>query len=255
MKTIEDFFSEVRDFHEYLKSRSSSTIHTNKYEEQAKELYADWQQVKISLKPFTGEEVIRTIDKNFSDFLEESRKSQSSVNNSAEYLGHIEDLYIEHIYPNISHREIEAGFVNTLVSELQQIEDDKYHEYIQEAVQSIQAGAYRGAVVLGWQAAMYALYIELENHQEPIHVAYEKKFKTKPEIEVDNFWDFQKMKDKDILILSESVGIIDKSLKDMLMREKDIRNKAAHPGIYDVGPNGTKALLETVIQLLVELDL
>jgi len=100
---------------------------------------------------------------------------------------------------------------------------------------------------------MFALYRELEKGDDPIHVAYQRQFGTTPDVDIDDFWDFQKVKDRDILILAESVGLIDKSLKDMLVREKDIRNKAAHPGIYDVGPNGTKALLETVMQLLVKL--
>lgn len=255
MKTIEEFFEEVEVFREYLDARSGKTVHTDKYEETAQELYADWQQVKVSLKPYIEQDTISSIDKHFTTLLRESRKSRSDVNNSLDCTRFIEDQYIEHIYPEISHRNIEAGFVNSLVAELEQIQEDKYHDYMEEAIQCIQAGAYRGSVVLGWQAAMYALYQGLKDHNDPIHVAYQKKFGTTPDFKIDSFWDFQKMQDKNILILAESVGLIDKSLKDMLNREKDIRNKAAHPGIYDVGPNGTKAFLEAVMQLLAELSL
>lgn len=255
MKSIETYFEEVSTFYGELSSKSTDTIHTDSYEETAREIYADWQQVKISLKPLIEGPIIEEFDECFNSLLRESRKSRSSVNKSVNHLREIEDLYIEHVYPEISHREIEAGFVNSLVAELEQIQNDKYHEYLEEAVQCVQAGAYRGAVVLGWQAAMYALYKELENQDEPLHVSYERTFNTTPDFRIESFWDFQKMKDENILILSEGVGIIDKSMKDMMVREKDIRNKAAHPGIYDVGPNGTKALLEGVIQLLVELDL
>lgn len=255
MKTIEDFFEEVEEFHDDLDSRSTDTIHTQSYESTVRELYADWHQVKISLKAFVGDDLINELDKQFSGLLEESHKSRSSVSESANYLKNIERVYIKYIYPDISHREIEADFVNNLVSDLEQIEEDKYHDYMEEAIQCIQAGAYRGAVVLGWQAGMFAIYRELEENGDPIHVAYEKKFGTTPDVNIGDFWDFQKMKDRDILILAESVGLIDKSLKDILDRDRDVRNKAAHPGVYDVGPNGTKALLETVMQLLVELGL
>lgn len=254
MKTIKEFFQEVEDFYHELDSRSSTTIHTSSYERTVRELYADWYQVEISLKPLIHTSVIESIDDSFNQLLSESRKAHSHRKKCVKYLKDVVDAYIEHIYPEISGRGIEAGFVNALVTELEQIENDKYHDYIEESIQCVQAGAYRGAVVLGWQAAMYAIYRELENHDEPIHVAYEKKFQTKPSVEINDFWDFQKIKDTNILILAESVGLIDKSLKDMMVREKDIRNKAAHPGIYDVGPNGTKALLETVIQLLNELE-
>jgi|GEM_PF-5396658 len=253
MKTIEDFFEVVEDFHDDLESRGTDTIHTQSYETTVRELYADWQQVKISLKAIIEDDIIDELDERFSRLLEESHKSRSSVSESASYLKSIENTYIKHIYPVISNREIEAGFVNSLIADLEQIDDDKYHDYMEEAIQCIQAGAYRGAAVLGWQAGMFALYRELEKGDDPIHVAYQRQFGTTPDVDIDDFWDFQKVKDRDILILAESVGLIDKSLKDMLVREKDIRNKAAHPGIYDVGPNGTKALLETVMQLLVKL--
>lgn len=254
MKTIEEFFEEVEEYHDDLTARSNKSIHTDEYEDTVKEFYADWQEIKISLQPFIEGTVIESVDIQFSQLLKESRKSRSSVQASVRYLGTVEDAYIEHIYPEISHREIEAGFVNSLVIELKQIEEGKYHDYMEEAVISVQAGAYRGAVVLGWQAAMYGIYRRLEEYKEPIHVAYQKKFNTTPNVDINNFWDFQKLSDREILILSESVGLIDKSLKDMMVREKEIRNKAAHPGVYDVGPNGTKALLETVMQLLIELE-
>ena len=255
MKTIEDFFEEVEEFGDDLEARSTDTIHTENYEVTVRELYADWHQVKISLKAFCQDSVIERMDEQFSSLLEESHKSRSSVLASARCLNEVEQLYTKHVYPEISHREIEAGFVNSLVSDLEQIKEDKYHEYMEEAIQCIQAGAYQGGAVMGWQAGMYAIYQKLEGSPDPIHVAYEKKFGTKPDVDIDDFWDFQKMKDEHILILAESVNIIDKSLKDMLMKDKDTRNKAAHPGIYDVGPNGTKAMLETVMQLLVELGL
>lgn len=255
MKTIEEFFGEVEAFKNELGVRDSKTIHTNEYEETTCELYADWQQAKISLKPFIDQNITDSMDEQFTGLLKESRKSQSSVSASTKYLRDIEDKYVEHVYPEISHRNIEAGFVNSLVAELEQIEEDKYHDYMEEAVQCVQAGAYRGAVVLGWQGGMYALYQKLKEHDEPIHVVYQKKFGTKPNFKINSFWNFQKITDKNILILCESIGLIDKSLMDMLDREKDIRNKAAHPGVYDVGPNGTKALLEAIMQLLMELRL
>lgn len=254
MKTIEDFFDDVESLTDYLEARGTKTIHTDEYEENVRELYADWQQVKISLEPIVDKETITDLDDEFSILLDESRKSNSSISSSLSHLSTIEDEYVEHVYPEISHREIQAGFVNGLVSDLEQLKEDKYHEYMQESIQCVQAGAYRGAVVLGWQAAIYGLYQKLEESGEPIHVSYEKKFGSTPEFRIEDFWDFQKIQDEHILLIAEDTGLIDKSLKDMLSREKDIRNKAAHPGIYDVGPNGTKALLETVMQLLVELD-
>lgn len=255
MKTIEEFFDEVEAYKGKLDGHSSKTIHTSGYKETVKEFYADWQQVKISLKPFISPNVISSIDEGFTSLLRESRRANSRVNESANILTSIEEDYIEYIYPEVSHREIESGFVNSLIADLEQVQKGKYHEYMEEAIQCIQADAYRGAVVLGWQAAMYGLYQEMKKHDEPFHVVYQKKFGAVPGFEVNSFWDFQKLQDQNILILAEDIGLIDKSIKDMLNREKDTRNKAAHPGIYDVGPNGTKAHLEIVMQLLIELEL
>lgn len=255
MKSVKDFFEEVEEFRKELDSRNQDTIHTDKYQDTVRDLYADWHEVKISLKPLIEQQVIESIDNEFSDLIVESRRTNSRVSESASCLRLVEDRYVQHVYPAITNRSVETGFVNSLVTDLEAIETDKYHEYMEEAIQCVQAGAYRGAVVLGWQAAIFALYQELDDHEDPIHVAYQKKFKTKPDFKIDSFWDFQKIPDSNILILAESIGIIDKSLKDMLDREIDIRHKAAHPGAYDVGPNATKALLETVMQLLTELHL
>lgn len=255
MKTIEDFFQGVIEFRSDMEGKSSKTVHTNRYGNRCREMYADWQQVKISLDPLVTDQIIDEMDDQFDDLLNESRKSRSSVANSAKALRNIEDKYVKHVYPEVSHREISAGFVNSLISDLEQIKTGKYHEYIKESIQCVQAGAYRGAIVMGWQAAMYALYQGLSDHGEPIHVLYQKQFKSKPEVKIVDFWSFQKINDKNILILCESAGIIDKSLKDILDKERDLRNKAAHPGEFDVGPNTTKAFLEKIIQLLTSLEL
>jgi hypothetical protein len=255
MKTVEDFFEEVQEFKSHLEDKNSKSVHTDEYEETCRELYADWQEVKISLKPLAEQQLIESMDKEFTTLLRESRKSRSNVQISVECLREIEDEYIERVYPEVSHRDIGAGFINSLAADLEHIKTGKYHDYIEEAIQCVQAGAYRGAVVLGWQAAMYALYKGLDGIDDPIHVAYQKQFQTVPDFDITDFWSFQKMNDRDILILAESVDLIDKSLKDILDKERDTRNKAAHPGQFDVGPNGTKALLEKVIQLLMSLDL
>jgi len=255
MKTIEDFFEEVREFKATLEDKDTQSIHTNGYEETCRELYADWQEVKISLKPLVEEDVTEIMDEEFTTLFTESRKSRSQVQTSVDCLRTVTDEYFEHVYPEISHRDIGAGFINSLVADLEQVKTDKYHDYMEEAILCVQAGAYRGAVVLGWQAGMYALYKGLEAHDDPIHVAHQRQFQTTPDFEITDFWSFQKMNDRNILILAESVGLIDKSLKDVLDKERDTRNKAAHPGQFDVGPNGTKALLEKVVQLLVSLDL
>lgn len=255
MKTVEEFFEEVQDLKSYLEKRGSKTIHTNAYEDDCRELYADWQEVKISLRPFVEQQVIDSMDEEFTSLLRESRKSRSDVKSSVGHLRMIEDEYIEYVYPEVSHRDIGAGFINSLATDLDQVKTDKYHDYMEEAIQCVQAGAHRGAVVLGWQAGIYALYKGLEAHEDPIHVAYQKQFQTTPDCDITDFWSFQKISDHNILILAESVGLIDKSLKDVLDKERDTRNKAAHPGQFDVGPNGTKAPLEKVVQLLVSLDL
>jgi hypothetical protein len=179
MKTIEDFFDEVSSYHDYLAEKSQKTIHTDEYEDRVQELYADWQQVKVSLQPFASEDVISRCDESFNTLLNESRKSRSKVSNSVKALRRIEDEYVSDIYPVISGREVGTGFVNSLVTDLEQIQSDKYHEYIEESIQCIQAGAYRGAVVLAWQGAMYALYVELENQSSPLHVVYQQKFNKK----------------------------------------------------------------------------
>jgi len=255
MTTIEDFFKEVSEFKDRLDRRNTETIHTDWYEETAIELFADWRSARISLKPIVAPDVIERLDQSFTDLLNESRKARSKVSKSSHALRRIENEYVRHIYPEISHRSIETGFVNSLIAELEVIQNDKYHEYMEEAIQCVQAGAHRGAVVLGWQAAMYALYKALDSHNEPIHVAYQKKFGQPPKHDITDFWSFQKMNDQKILILAEAMDIIDKSLKDLLDKERDIRNKAAHPGEFDVGPNTTKAFLEKITQLLIHLHL
>lgn len=255
MKTIEDFFSDLSALKEHLESRSGKTVHTEKYQNTCIRLYSEWQNVKSNLQTFLSDEDIERIDESFSKLLKESRRAKPRISESKNLVDDIEEIYLLKLSHKLNETNVELTFVNNLINKLDKISNEKYADYLEESIRCVQVNAYRGAVVLGWQAAIYALYKELDSHSEPIHVSYHKKFGHKPEIEISTFWDFQKVSDREILILAEYVGVIDKSLKDVLEDEKNIRNKAAHPGKFDVGPNRVKALLESVMELLIELDL
>lgn len=254
MKTLEDFFGDVTKLKEHLESRSGKTVHTQTYLDSCVRLYSQWRNVKPNLTTFLKSEDIEELDDLFIQLIEESRKARPSVTTSKSLLGDIEDIYVLRLSHKIDETNIEVGFVNNLTKKVDEISGEKYADYLREAIRCVQVNAYRGAVVLGWQAAMFALFIELDAHSEPIHVAYQKKFDHLPDMDINSFWDFQKMQDSEILILCEGVGIIDKSLKDVLDDEKNIRNKAAHPGQFDVGPNRVKAFLESVMELIIKID-
>lgn len=254
MKTLEAFFADVNELKDHLECRNGKTVHTDTYLDSCVRPYSEWNNVKPNLTTFLDKKKIQTLDDNFTNLIEESRKSKPSVRDSKSYLDNIHEVYIYDLRHKIDETNIEVGFVNNLTDKVDKISEEKYAEYLNEAIRCVQVNAYRGAVVLGWQAAVFALYKELDAHSEPIHVAYQKKFGTLPDFDINTFWDFQKIQDKNILILAESAGIIDKSLKDVLKDEKNIRNKAAHPGKFDVGPNRVKAFLETIMELILALD-
>lgn len=254
MKTIEDFFTDIADLQEHLESRRGKTVHTQEYLNSCVQLYSEWKNVKPNLKTLLDDTQVSELDEDFNSLIEESRTSRPSVAKSKQYLENIEEIYVMELSYKLDETNIEISFVNNLTEKVDEISNEKYAEYLAESIRCIQVNAYRGAVVLGWQAAIFALYKELDDHSDPIHVAYQKKFNKLPDTDINSFWDFQKIPDHDILILAEDVGVIDKSLKDVLGDEKNIRNKAAHPGKFDVGPNRVKALLESVMELILKLE-
>lgn len=248
MRTANDFFEEVRELKDYLEEKNSKTIFQKDFEENVERLYGEWQTLKKDLQSTLDEELIEFIDEKFESLLDEAKSSRTYVNKCKNHLKPVEKTYIREIKPKLSSKSIRVGFIQGLEHQLENIEEDKYREYISEATDCIHAEAYRGAIVLGWQALMFKMYKMMEDANKPISRAYKEKFNQKLDKKVNSFWDFQKIRDKDILILAEYQSIIDKSLKDMLDNERDLRNKAAHPGRFDVKPNNVKSFMENIIE-------
>lgn len=254
MKTVEDYFSEIRSFKSELDKKNTKTIHSTSYKENVEKFYTDWKSVQRNLDRYIGEDEISEIGENLEKLFTESRSSRPSVKKSAKFLENIEDIFIKNIKHKIEVSNIGLDTVANIQQSIQELSDEKYIDYLEEAAKDIQVESYRSSIVLGWQAVMFAIYKEMSESNYNIRSEYKAKFNRDPGFSIKDFWDFQRMRDKNTLILAEETSVIDKSQKDILDKERNLRNKAAHPGKFDAGLNSTRSFIEKIVDVVTSLE-
>ena len=144
-------------------------------------------------------------------------------------------------------QEIQESISQKLRTDVLSIVDVDEREYIQEALTSLGAGAYRGAILMGWAASMSNLYgkIEQVGLQQFYHAC--QKMMKKPR-RVSRRDDLEYYRDSDVLRAAERMGLFDRNVRAALEKQLDVRNRCGHPGQVKPQIHIVNAFFEEIIQ-------
>jgi site-specific recombinase XerD len=178
----------------------------------------------------------------------------SSDIKSSTYLAYhkIIDKPVKHI-PNpldlILFLDEEKINVSSIQRLLLKISDEKTRDYILEGIHCINSGLYRASVIFIWSGTIYTIHQKVFNHSmNSINSAIQRHY---PKAQnVQRIEDLTQIKDRIILEACEDLGIFDKSQKNVLIDNLDLRNNCSHPGNYKPKPIKVSGFLEDIVNIV-----
>lgn len=132
-----------------------------------------------------------------------------------------------------------------LRSLLPKLKSDAARAFLMEAIVCAEQSLFRAAVVLSWVGALSLLYdAAVKKHLTAVNSeAAKRDAKWKAAKSAD---DLSRMKESTFLEIAQTVGLINKNVKQELDSCLKLRNSCGHPNSLKIGANKVAAHLETL---------
>lgn len=138
-----------------------------------------------------------------------------------------------------------AKIASTVRSAVAKVSNADAHDFVEQAVQCLELGLLRAAVVLAWVGAVAILYdVVIAHHLSAFNaeaLRRDARWRT-----AKNSEDLARMKEYDFLQVLEAISVIGKSVKAELENCLKLRNGCGHPNSLKVGDSRAAAHLETL---------
>jgi hypothetical protein len=238
---LKQFFIEIRGFQNNLKNERVSRISRKDLKFTAEALATKWFsdiQPQVNTIGVVSLDIVNNYDKAFDNLI----KLAGSNNLRSSYLSTLsvitKPFRAELLTPFIKQPQVSASLpmLNRLLSA---IPDPNENEYIQEAIRCAQRDCPRGAVILGWCAAINRIHQKIESLGFPrftvtsAQMASQKagRFKkfNSPQ-NVGSIGELREVFDNVVLWIIEGMGLIDPNQHTRLRSCFDMRCQCAHPG-------------------------
>ncbi len=131
-----------------------------------------------------------------------------------------------------------------------EVDDEATRGFISEAVKCLKVTAYRAAIVFLWTGAVAALRDQIwdaTNKPKDIEEALQKH---RGNAKFGKKGDFAYVKDSELIQLAFDLSLIDKTQKEILGQDLDLRNGCGHPTKYDPGEKKASGFIEDVIGII-----
>ncbi len=137
---------------------------------------------------------------------------------------------------------------NDLRQHLIGISDANTKNFVEEAVNCLEAGLLRSAVVFSWVGAIALIYDHIvKHHLNAFNVeAKRRDAKWRDATTAD---ELARIKEHDFLDVAESISVLGKNVKQELQNScLKLRNACGHPNSLEIGQNRVAAHIEVLIQ-------
>lgn len=129
------------------------------------------------------------------------------------------------------------------------ITDNDIQSFVDEAIACLDEELYRAGIVLSWVGAVATLqaYV-VANHLAAFNADAKNRFPNDWKKPAKKTTDLGRLKEADLLLVLESIGVISKNVKQELEGCLKLRNACGHPGGLKVGQHKAAAHVETLLQ-------
>jgi hypothetical protein len=130
-----------------------------------------------------------------------------------------------------------------------------YQAYLNEAVDCYEHGAYRGAILMVWAAAIEHVYTAIETRQsgfQAFEAANQSRFSSsKSYRRITKKNDLLYLNDRNFLLLCEDSGVFNRNARKLLEEKLDTRNRCGHPTGYVIGRDEAVVFIESLINNII----
>lgn len=130
-----------------------------------------------------------------------------------------------------------------------------YQDYLNEAVDCYEHGAYRGAVLMVWAATVEHIYSAIEGHvggYKALEVANKARFGTSNTYRrISKKNDLLYLNDKNFLLICEDAGVFNRNARALLEEKLGTRNRCGHPTGYMIGREEAVVFIESLINNII----
>jgi len=238
---LKQFLIEIRNFQNILKNEQVGRVSKKEFKERAEALATKWySEIKpeVNNTGFVSPEIISNFDTSFNKLLQLA----GSNNRRSSYLAAIDAItkfYRNELLTPFLKQPQASTSLSILNKILSAIPDPNENEYIREAIRCAQNACPRGAVVLGWCAAINRIHQKIESlgfthfNVTSAQMASQKagrfkKFSSSQNI--SSIGELREVFDNVILWIIEGMGLIDPNQHTRLKSCFDMRCQSAHPG-------------------------
>jgi hypothetical protein len=238
---LKQFLIDLRDFQSHLRIENVSRISKKELKVTGESLASKWfSEIKpeVTTTGIVAQDVINTYDVAFEKLL----KLSGANNLRSSYLTTLGDI-TKPFRDNLLTPYIKQPQASTSLMLLNQIlsaiPDPNENDYIQEAIRCAQRNCPRGAVVLGWSAAVNRIHNRVEtigfarftvtsSQLAAQKTGRFKKFNSPQN--VSSIGELREVFDNVLLWVIEGMGLIDSNQHTRLRSCFDMRCQCAHPG-------------------------
>lgn len=149
-------------------------------------------------------------------------------------------------------RQSEVAALRVKVSS---IKDAEARTFASEAVDCLEIGAHRAAIVFMWVAAVYEVQERLWSASDAKSITTAAQSHNARAKVCKKRDDLSEYNEELLLQIAHDVGVIDKNEKAELMKALGLRNSSGHPNKLRPGEHRAKAHIEDIITMLFDTDL
>ncbi len=150
---------------------------------------------------------------------------------------------------------VKQSEVAALRVKVSSIRDAEARAFASEAVDCLEIGAHRAAIVFMWVAAIHEIQERLWNASDPKSVTTAAQSHNARAKVCKKRDDLSEYNEELLLQVAHDVGVIDKNEKAELIKALGLRNGSGHPNKLRPGEHRAKAHIEDLITMLFEADL
>jgi hypothetical protein len=130
------------------------------------------------------------------------------------------------------------------------INDSEARTFASEAVDCLEIGAHRAAIVFMWVAAVYEIQERIWAASSPATITAAAQSHNPKARQCKKRDDLSEYNEALLLQIAQDLGILDKNQHTELKKALDLRNGAGHPNKLRPGEHKAKAHIEEIITML-----
>ncbi|MBU2589805.1 MAG: hypothetical protein KKB39_03505 [Nanoarchaeota archaeon] len=131
-----------------------------------------------------------------------------------------------------------------------EIKDSHIKEYLDETIICLKNKCYRSTVILFWNLFMYFLYKKIEEYGLKNFAKFTKEKKISFNGQLNNYYDLNKLKDNEVLILCRDLSFYDRNIFNRLIIYTQLRGSCAHVTQPKITEYGVFDFLDSLIKYI-----